>query len=113
MVFVELVKIGQKVYEVEVADNFFTRCKGLMFRKKFNKNKALFITPCNSIHTCFMRFPISVVFVDKEGIVVKVKHNVKPWKMVFAFGSHSVYEINSEYNNENILPKVGDKVVKT
>ena len=108
----ELRKIGQKVYEVEIANNIFTRCKGLMFRKPIADNKALFITPCNSIHTCFMRFPISVVFVDKEGIVVKVKYNVKPWKMVFAFGAHSVYEINAEDNSEDILPKVGDKVTK-
>lgn len=115
MIFLELVKIGQKVYEVEVANNFFTRGKGLMFRKEFENNKSLFITPCNSIHTCFMKFPISVIFVDKKGIVVKTKYNVKPWKMVFAFGAHSVYEINTEGNSEDILPKVGDKVtnVKT
>ena len=115
MIFLELVKIGQKVYEVEVANNFFTRGKGLMFWKEFENNKSLFITPCNSIHTCFMKFPISVIFVDKKGIVVKTKYNVKPWKMVFAFDAHSVYEINTEGNSEDILPKVGDKVtnVKT
>ena len=39
MIFLELVKIGQKVYEVEVANNFFTRGKGLMFRKEFENNK--------------------------------------------------------------------------
>ena len=62
-----------------------------------------------------MKFPISVIFVDKKGIVVKTKYNVKPWKMVFAFDAHSVYEINTEGNSEDILPKVGDKVtnVKT
>ena len=104
------VKIGQKVYEVEVADTFFSRLKGLLGRDTLEENKALFITPCNSIHTHFMKFPISVVFVDKEGIVKKVKHNVTPWKMVNAFKAHSVYEINANFVNEDILPKVGDKI---
>ena len=57
-----------------------------------------------------MKFPISVVFVDKKGIVKKVKHNVSTWNMVNAFDSHAVYEINSEFTNENLLPKVGDKI---
>lgn len=104
------VKIGQKVYKVEVADTFFSRLKGLLGRDTLERDTALLITPCNSIHTHFMKFPISVIFVDKKGIVKKVKHNVTPWKMVNAFDSYAVYEINAEYVNENILPKVGDKI---
>ena len=76
---------------IEYATTFWTRFKGLMLRKKedFPIENALFFNDCNSIHMCFMKFPIDVIYLDKEFNVVKVVKNIKPWK--FDFGHKNAY----------------------
>ena len=65
---------------VMAANSLYTRVMGLMFKKNINKNESLLIEPCNSIHTCFMNFPIDVLFVSKKNEVVHVIENMKPWR---------------------------------
>lgn len=68
-----------KKIDILVADSFFTRFAGLMFRKKLPAATGLFLAPCNGVHMCFMRFAIDVVYLDKEYKVIKVVKNLKPW----------------------------------
>ena len=65
--------------QIEVADSFFRRFLGLMGRKKLAQGTGLLIAPCNSIHMCFMRFQIDVVYLDKNYRVVKTAENIHPW----------------------------------
>jgi uncharacterized membrane protein (UPF0127 family) len=51
---------------VQLADNFMTRLKGLLGRTGLKSDEALIIQPCKSVHTCFMRFPIDVIFLNNE-----------------------------------------------
>jgi uncharacterized protein len=68
-------------YDVKLADSFFTRLKGLMFRKDPIKDEGLWIMPCNAVHMFFMKFPIDVVLLNKENEVVEIYHSLKPWRM--------------------------------
>jgi uncharacterized membrane protein (UPF0127 family) len=45
------------------------------------------------VHTFFMRFPMDVVFLDREGKVVKVVRNLKPWRAAGARGARSALEL--------------------
>ena len=56
------------------------RMRGLLFRKPLVKNEALWIQPCNSIHTLLMSYSIDAVFVDGSGSVLKVVGNLPPWR---------------------------------
>lgn len=69
-------------YSIKLADSFFTRLKGLMFRKDQLVEEGLWIFPCNSIHMCFMKFSIDAVFLTKEGRIVKMVENLQPWRFV-------------------------------
>jgi uncharacterized membrane protein (UPF0127 family) len=51
---------------VTVADSLFKRMKGLLGRSGMSAGEALWIKPCMSVHTFFMRFPIDVVFLSKK-----------------------------------------------
>ena len=62
----------------EVANNPITRFKGLMFRKELEKGSALLIEPCNEIHTFNMKFPIDVVTLSKDNVVLTVFDSVPP-----------------------------------
>ena len=37
--------------------------------------------PCNSIHMFFMRYPLDIIFVSKDGRVVFMYRGIKPWRM--------------------------------
>ena len=64
------------VSEVRVADTFFKRLKGWMLLKKPPQH-VLWIKPCASIHTFFMNFPIDVLFLDEDLVVVDKKTSIK------------------------------------
>ncbi|MCA0987528.1 DUF192 domain-containing protein [Guptibacillus algicola] len=81
-------------HTIQHADTFATRLRGLMFRKRPLDLEALLITPCNSIHMCFMHFPIDAVFLNKENHVIKLIPNLKPWRFVLPVkDAHSVLEL--------------------
>lgn len=65
--------------EILIADNFVTRFAGLMFKKKLPAATGLFLAPCNSVHMCFMRFAIDVIYLDKDYKILKVVKNLRPW----------------------------------
>ncbi|NLK87886.1 MAG: DUF192 domain-containing protein [Clostridiaceae bacterium] len=65
----------------ELAASFFSRLKGLQFRRELPKGTGLLITPCDSIHMFFMRFPIDAIFIDSNNRIVYIEHNIKPWRI--------------------------------
>jgi uncharacterized membrane protein (UPF0127 family) len=67
--------------------------KGLLGRSGLARGDGLLIRPAGSIHTFFMRFAIDAVFLDRDLVVRKVATAVKPWRLVFARGAHSVLEL--------------------
>lgn len=71
--------------DVVVADSFFARARGLMFRKKMDNFDGMLITPCNSIHTFGMFFPIDVIFLNKNFEVIKVMEGLKPNRMTLLY----------------------------
>lgn len=63
---------------LDVADNLFKRLKGLLGKTEMEHGEALWIKPCMSIHTLWMKFPIDVIFLNKKNRVVAAIKNVKP-----------------------------------
>ena len=67
--------------KVEVAASFWSRGKGLIGRKSLAEGYGLVIRPCGSIHMFFMSIPLDVLHVDKDGRIVKILHEIKPWRV--------------------------------
>lgn len=81
--------------DLEVANTFWTRFVGLQFRGAMAKNTGLLLAPCSSLHTCFMRFPIDVWMLDKNGFVLGVRRNLRPWRVaVCVRGTKQIIETN-------------------
>jgi uncharacterized protein len=79
---------------VERASRLIDRMKGLLGRNELPEGNGLWIDHCNSIHTFFMRFPIDAVFVSKEGEVLRVYRNLKPFRLTrLVFKASSVLEL--------------------
>jgi uncharacterized membrane protein (UPF0127 family) len=82
------------VSNVEVAKSPWARMKGLLGRTQMPDDFGLWIKPCNNIHTCFMNFPIDVMFLNKNCEVTSTANNVQPWKLlIFDLKAHSVVEL--------------------
>lgn len=71
------------------------RARGLLWRPAPADGEGLLIAPCNSVHTCFMGFPIDVVFLDRQGVVVKIVARMKPFRLTMAPGSRAVLELSA------------------
>ncbi len=77
-----------------VATRFGDRLLGLMGERRLAQGSGLWIAPCNSIHTFFMRFEIDAVYLDRDGKVLAVRRNMKPWRVEWpVHRAHSVLEI--------------------
>ncbi len=80
--------------DLSVANNFFERFMGLMFKKSLPFGKGLHIIPCNSIHMCFMNFPLDIIFLSKDMEIINIVEGIKPWKISkIISGAHSVLEL--------------------
>jgi uncharacterized membrane protein (UPF0127 family) len=78
-----------------VADTFWTRLRGLVGRKELAESEGLLIRPAGSVHTFFMRFPIDVVFLDREDAVVKVVPALPPRRLAAARRARRVLELSA------------------
>ena len=79
------------------ARSFYARLMGLMGRHQLPPGEALWIPGCTSIHTCFMRFHLDVVFVDKNFKVVALYPNLKPWRLTkWHRGASGVFELPTQ-----------------
>ena len=69
--------------EVKVAKTFRDRLVGLMFKKNICDRDVIVFPNCNSIHTFFMRANIDVIFVGTNGLVIKIFHSLRPWRLLW------------------------------
>jgi uncharacterized protein len=79
----------------EVADRPLSRLRGLLGRRELPPGDGMLLRSSSSIHTCFMRFPIDVVFLDAELRVLRVQSRLRPWRAAGARGARAVLELAS------------------
>jgi uncharacterized membrane protein (UPF0127 family) len=78
---------------IDVADTSAKRRTGLLKHERLAPGEGLWIVPCESVHTFFMKFPIDLVYLGKDRKVKKVRHAVKPWRMSACLSAHSILEL--------------------
>lgn len=96
--------------KITVADKFWPRMRGLMGKKDLKQGEGLLLAPCNAVHMMFMRFPIDVIFMDRDFIVVKILESFKPWRVspVVRVACQVVELMAGTASNKGI--KTGDKL---
>lgn len=83
-VAVRVVSTGTTVACAELAATPLRRLRGLLGRDGLAEGDGLVIDPCSGVHTCFMRFPIDVLFVNREGRILRAVERMTPFR--FASG---------------------------
>ena len=77
----------------EVAAHSAARNKGLLGRSGLPPGEGLWIVPCESVHTFFMKFPIDLVYLDRNKCVKKVRSSVPAWRLSACLFAHSIIEL--------------------
>jgi uncharacterized protein len=95
-----------RIGAVFLARTYFCRLKGLLFSQT---KEPILLEPCSSVHTCGMREPIDVIFLDKNRTVLKVLCDVRPWRLAAHPNAHSVLEFFSGTWDRSLI-KVGDQL---
>src|SRR5215210_2627205 len=72
-----------------------TRNKGLLGRWSLEPGSAMILAPCSSVHTFFMKFPIDIVFVARDGHVLKVRPRCGAWRLALGIGAFAAIELPS------------------
>lgn len=70
---------------VLLAQTFWRRLRGLLFTDRFPEGCCLFLKPCRSVHTFWMRYDIDVLHVDGQLRVTGMEPKLAPGKRGICF----------------------------
>ena len=93
----------------KLADHSLARLRGLLGREGLDPGEGLLLRPASSIHTFFMRFPIDVVFLDRELVVLGIHDTIDPWRTASERGAKVVLELPAGESSRRGLT-VGDQL---
>ncbi len=95
--------------EADIADTSAKRNVGLLKHSSLPPGQGLWIVPCESVHTFFMKFAIDLVYLDRKKKVKKVRSAVPPWRASACLLAHSVLELPAGTVTET-QTSVGDEI---
>jgi uncharacterized membrane protein (UPF0127 family) len=94
---VELASPGERRAVVcdrcRLAETPVARLRGLMGAPRLGRGEGLLLLPAAAVHTLFMRFPIDVVFLDRNGTVVGAVECLRPWRFSTCRGASAALEL--------------------
>ncbi len=88
-------RVGERIttLRVEIAENAPERMVGLLGRSSLEDDASMLLRPCNAVHTFGMRFPIDVVFMDRQQRVLEIHQAVVPRRVLFKVRAVQVLEL--------------------
>jgi uncharacterized membrane protein (UPF0127 family) len=93
-----------------LANTFWSRLRGLLGAAPLQKGEGLILVGEKSIHTLFMKFPIDVVYVDKNYKVIRADANMGPYRLG-PFVAQSAYVLEMPIGIiANTATKTGDRL---
>jgi uncharacterized protein len=96
--------------KVRKADNFLTRLIGLLKRTHLGPEEALWLMPSKGIHTIGMKFPIDVVFLNKDHQVLGLMSGLVPYRVsAVHLRGYSVLELPNGTIKKS-RTEIGDKL---
>jgi uncharacterized protein len=98
---------GLVVTHLEAAFDRKTRNRGLLGRATLERNHALILAPCNAVHMFFMKFPIDVMFVGRDGTVRRIARELRPWRLAGSLTAYATIETAAGVARESDT-RVGD-----
>ncbi|MDF2546630.1 MAG: hypothetical protein K0R93_1528 [Anaerosolibacter sp.] len=83
--------------------------RGLLGRSRIDNDYGMIIYHCQSIHTCYMKFAIDVVFLDINKRIIYIVKDMGPWQYT-GYIKESVYAIESKPGSFTNHIKIRDQL---
>ena len=96
--------------EVEPAFDSETRRRGLLGRASLSGSTVLAIAPSNAVHTFGMRFPIDVVYVSRDGRVLKRVVSLPSRRISLSLRAFAVLEFAANHPGVTAT-EIGDELI--
>jgi uncharacterized membrane protein (UPF0127 family) len=84
-----------------LAHSFRDRMRGLLGRRQLNDDEGMLFEaegflPLMWMHTFFMSFPIDIVFLGRDDVVIKIQPSLKPWRLsAMVLGARKALELTA------------------
>lgn len=82
---------------LRLAASFWQRAAGLFLCRDAGPHEGLWLRPCRAVHTLGMGRTIDVLFLDRQGRILKTVHALRPNRAAWCPGAHSVVELPAHY----------------
>ncbi|WP_031499170.1 DUF192 domain-containing protein [Bryobacter aggregatus] len=76
-----------------IANTSELRRRGLLQHSSLEEGDGLWIAPCEAVHSFGMKFPIDVLYLNKQKKVLKIRANMVKSRLSFCLRAHSVLEL--------------------
>jgi len=83
----------QATINIDCTQTAAERMRGLLGAEALQPGDGLWITPCNSVHCWFMAYAIDVIYLCRQGRIIKYVENLKPWRVSACLRAASVIEM--------------------
>lgn len=101
---------------LEEACGMTGKSRGLLGREGLEAEAGMLfeagrLEPCMWMHMLFMRFPIDIVFLDRQGKVIRINYNLRPWRVSsIVWGARKALELSAGAATRS-RTNVGDQIV--
>ncbi len=101
---------------LEGAGGMAGKSRGLLGRDRLDENTGMMfeagrLEPFMCMHMMFMRFAIDVVFLNRDGVVIRINHNLRPWRISsVVWGARRALELCAGAVVQSAT-QVGDRIV--
>lgn len=83
--------------EINLCDTFLSRFCGAMFQRRIADSEGYWLPGVGSVHSMFMKEPISLIYYGEEGRVLRYQRSMVPYRLSFGpTGSRGVLELNHD-----------------
>jgi len=96
---------GRTVAQVRRADGWWAKGAGLIGQAALPPRTGLWLPGVASVHTCLMRFPLDLLFLDTDFRAVRLASGVRPWRLLVR-ASHARHTV--ELPAGSLVGRAGD-----
>jgi uncharacterized membrane protein (UPF0127 family) len=104
--------------EATIADGYFSRLVGLLGKTRnwARPGRGLWIIPSHGVHTIGMLFPLDLVFLDRNKVVVRTEEHVSPFRIsrvslqaysVLELPPHTVFRTGTQVGDQIEISRAG------
>ena len=85
----------EHVLKTCLTETWWERSRGLLAMPELQNDEALWITPCNSVHTFGMSYALDLIYLNRSMQIIKLVNQCVPRTISGCWSARSVLEVST------------------